>query len=147
MTQFVFTAGAIYLRDGTNGNTIEPNVSTVKQFIAVLQSMGQTWKCASQTGDALERLLDKLRHDARSQGASTNAELHTAHRANNTLDVAKLLQRNPDVSRQLQHLGWNPPGTDVVPPTLSDFNPDLESLLTAPTYAVSRTDIFAVMGN
>jgi hypothetical protein len=137
MTQFTFTAGTIHLLGAANGKSLESDTASVKGCIAVLHSMGQTWKCASQSGDVLQRLL----HEWNPKRASSDGAPATATKLNASggVNIQEMLQQNPEMAQQLQRLGWAPPRLGIVPSSSSGFNPDPETLLTAPSYTVSIT--------
>lgn len=148
MTQFVFTAGTIHLLAAANSKSVESDTALVKRCIAVLQSMGKTWKCASQSSDALQRLLKEWHlklassNENRATSAGSNAlEKATKEPSSATtpqpIDMQTMLQQNPDVVQQLQQLGWAPPKLDPVSNPSSGFTQDLETLLAGPGYTVS----------
>lgn len=137
MTQFVFTAGTIHLLAAANSNSLESDTASVKRCITVLHSMGQTWKCASQSGDVLQRLLQEWNPKL----ASSDAVPATAMESNASggVNIKEMLQRNPEIAQQLQRLGWAPPRLDTVQSSSSSSNPDLQTLPIAPSYTVSIT--------
>lgn len=148
MTQFVFTAGTIHLLAAANGKSVESDTASVKGCISVLHSMGQTWKCASQSGDALQRLLKEwqLKLANSNENGATSVGSNALERATEepssaiapqSIDMQRMLQQNPDVVHQLQQLGWAPPRLDAVSYSSSGFTQDLETSLAAPGYTVS----------
>jgi len=147
MTQFMFTAGTIHLLSVANGRSVESDTALVKGSIVVLHSMGQTWKCASQSGDVLQQLL----HEWHPKSASTDAAVATGKNvqsggidgpssssAPQAIDIEQVLQKNPEVAQQLRKLGWAPPELGTVQPSPGLTTTDLETLLTAPNFTVSN---------
>lgn len=150
MTQFVFTAGTIHLLAAANSKSVESDTALVKRCIVVLQSMGQTWKCASQSSDALQRLLKEwhLKLASSNENRATSVGSNALEKATEEppsattpqpIDMQTMLQQNPDVVQQLQQLGWAPPRLDSVSNPSSGFSQDLETLLAGPGYTVSTT--------
>jgi len=126
VTQFTFTAGTIHLLGAANGKNLESDTASVKGCIAVLHSMGQTLKCASQSGDVLQRLLHEW-HPKLAKSVGTPSVFPRSNWQEG-VNVQEMLEKNPDVVQQLQRLGWAPPRMGVPPSSLSGFTPDLETV-------------------
>lgn len=143
MSQFVYTAGSIRLHSATQTRGIELATNFVNDCITTLRLMGRTWKSASQSGDALERLLHEwLLKQGRAGGAlsapsksnvpETPADTVLSASTSHPVDIQELLQQRPEVAHQLQRLGWVPPRLDTTPQYSSSFTPGLERLLITP---------------
>lgn len=136
MAQFLFTAGTIHLLVAAKSKAVEPGPSAIKQCISALHSIGQTWKCASQSGDVLQRLLDEwYPQTPSSDEAAATSSLSTAA-APQAVDMQHLLQENPTIAQQLQQLGWAPPNAAPVT-SVAPVTANLETLLTYPRHLVS----------
>lgn len=138
MSQFLFTAGTIHLLKASTDQSVESDYTSVKKCIAVLHSMGLTWKCASQSGDVLQRMLQEwCPRAASSEKAPATASTSIAT-VSHTLDIREMLQQNPEVGQQLQLLGWAPPKMDKAPGfPIDSTGLDLETMLTFPHQMVS----------
>ena len=113
--------------------------------------MGRTWKAASQSGDALERLLHEwLLNQGRSDSVSSAPSKSNASETLNNrdhsasisypVDIQELLQQRPEVAHQLQRLGWVPPGLGTTPQYSPSVTPGLEGLLITPDNFVIPPD-------
>lgn len=134
MTQFVFTAGTIHLLRTANSESLGSHTASVNGCIAVLHSMGQTWRCASQSGDVLQQLLLEWhpRLVSPDKTPATGAQLNIS----SGVSVEKMLQQNPEFVQQLQQLGWSPPRSGTT--ASSSFSaPALETILMDPSRMVS----------
>ncbi|CAH0057984.1 unnamed protein product [Clonostachys solani] len=134
-TQFIFTAGAIHLRSVVRSKNAEFKLEAVEKCIAALNGMGQTWKCAALSGDALQRLLEDWQ--AKAAKSATHAQrtrvpsegIGNSPTSIQSIDIQHMLRKDPDVAAQLRRLGWMPPEEAHI--SLQGFhNPDFETLLT-----------------
>ena len=138
MTQFTFTAGTIHLLAVANGKNIDGDTECVKGCIAALHSIGQTWKCAFQSGNVLERLLREWHPSSSTITTDTDTTRSNISEQgrNDQIDVERMLQQNPQVARQLRRLGWAPPRADFSPNPMT-FVPESETVLTTSSFPVS----------
>ncbi|CAG9990772.1 unnamed protein product [Clonostachys byssicola] len=134
-TQFIFTAGTIHLRSVARSKNPESKLEAVSKCITALYGMGQTWKCAALSGDALQRLLEDWQ--AKSAKSATHGQrtrmpsegIGNSPTSIQSVDIQHILRKDPDVAAQLRRLGWMPP--EEVHVSLQGFhNPDFETLLT-----------------
>ncbi|CAI6100668.1 unnamed protein product [Clonostachys chloroleuca] len=134
-TQFIFTAGTIHIRSVARGKSAESKLEAVAKCISALYGMGQTWKCAALSGDALQRLLEDWQaKSAKSAMYAQRARMPSEGIGNSptsmqSINIQDIHRKDPDVAAQLRRLGWMPPEEARV--SLQGFhNPDFETLLT-----------------
>lgn len=106
LTQFTFTAGTIHLLGAANNLDCDNGkITLVQDCISVLHSIGETWKCALQSGDVLQRLL----HDCLGTSKKVISLGGRQKAPTSAIDIQEILQRDPNVAQQLERLGWAPP--------------------------------------
>ncbi|GAA6059217.1 hypothetical protein JCM10212_006610 [Sporobolomyces blumeae] len=131
MTQICFAAGTSHLLSSVNSSdrkALEAREAATC-CVSALREMGKAWKCATQTGRILERLIDEW---APREAASTkeagvvagrNEEREAMGPDGEQTPVEQSVANPPgpsfdpesDLAKELVRLGWQPPASGQVP--------------------------------
>lgn len=109
--------------------------------------MGQTWKCASLSGDILQKLLRDVQRKAAGVPAENPSERRDGTQTG-AVNVSELLRQDPDIARQLRSMGWAPPGGIDAPTPQSGAlqDPNLASAMEYNAVSLSTDTSYSCYG-